>query len=112
MSDDKRLPDDLDDLERRLKTLHASAGGENERESPRNHPIGTMLWVAFHVVSELVGGVVCGLAIGWGIDGFFGTRPVFIAVFLVLGCVAAVLNVVRYLQRHDEALRQKEEIKR
>ncbi|MBQ8347074.1 MAG: AtpZ/AtpI family protein [Alphaproteobacteria bacterium] len=61
-----------------------------------------MMWLAFNVVSDLIAGVICGLGIGYGLDRWLGTRPVFIAVFLILGCIAGVLNVVRFLQRYDK----------
>ncbi len=60
------------------------------------------MWLAFNVVSDLIAGVICGLGIGYGLDRWLGTRPVFIAVFLILGCIAGVLNVVRFLQRYDK----------
>lgn len=38
----------------------------------------------------LVGGLV-----GWGIDWAFGTSPIFLIVFLLLGFAAALTNMVR-----------------
>ena len=45
--------------------------------------------------AELVGGVVVGFLIGWLLDRFFGTSPWGLIVFLLLGFVAGVLNVMR-----------------
>jgi ATP synthase protein I len=45
--------------------------------------------------AELVGGVVVGVLIGWLLDRFFGTSPWGLIVFLLLGFVAGVLNVMR-----------------
>ena len=65
------------------------------------------MWLAFNVVSDLIAGVICGLGIGYGIDYWLGTRPVFIAVFLILGCIAGVFNVVYFLQQYEKKRQEK-----
>jgi ATP synthase protein I len=51
--------------------------------------------VGFRLSSELVAGVVLGAAIGWGCDHFLSTSPFGLIVFVLLGFVAGVVNVVR-----------------
>jgi ATP synthase protein I len=45
--------------------------------------------------AELVGGVVIGFILGWLLDRVLGTSPWGLIVFLLLGFVAGVLNVMR-----------------
>src|SRR5262245_17755654 len=45
--------------------------------------------------AELVGGVVVGFILGWLFDRWLGTSPWGLIVFLLLGFVAGVLNVMR-----------------
>ena len=45
--------------------------------------------------AELVGGVVIGFILGWLFDRVLGTTPWGLIVFLLLGFVAGVLNVMR-----------------
>jgi ATP synthase protein I len=45
--------------------------------------------------AELVGGVVVGFILGWLLDRGLGTSPWGMIVFLLLGFVAGVLNVMR-----------------
>jgi ATP synthase protein I len=45
--------------------------------------------------AELVGGVVIGFILGWLLDRWLGTSPLGLIVFLLLGFVAGVLNVMR-----------------
>jgi ATP synthase protein I len=45
--------------------------------------------------AELVGGVVIGFILGWLFDRVLGTSPWGLIVFLLLGFVAGVLNVMR-----------------
>ena len=49
----------------------------------------------FRLSSELVAGVLVGAAIGWALDHWLGISPWGMIVFLLLGFVAGVLNVMR-----------------
>ena len=49
----------------------------------------------FRLSSELVGGVLVGAGLGWGIDRLLGISPWGFIVFLLLGFAAGVLNVMR-----------------
>jgi ATP synthase protein I len=49
----------------------------------------------FRLSSELVGGVLVGAGLGWLIDRLLGISPWGLIVFLLLGFVAGVLNVMR-----------------
>ena len=51
--------------------------------------------LGFRFSSELVAGVVVGAGIGWGFDRLLSTSPFGLIVFLLLGFVAGVVNVVR-----------------
>ncbi len=44
---------------------------------------------------ELVAAVVVGLAIGWALDGWLKTRPLFLVLFVFLGGAAGIVNVWR-----------------
>ena len=44
---------------------------------------------------ELVSAVIVGLAIGWGLDAWLHTRPLFLIVFVFLGGVAGIFGVWR-----------------
>lgn len=46
--------------------------------------------VAWRMVVELVTGMVLGLAIGYGLDVLFGTRPLFLIIFVLLGFGAGI----------------------
>jgi ATP synthase protein I len=44
---------------------------------------------------EMVSALVVAIAIGFGLDWLFGTKPILIAVFVLLGGAAGILNVWR-----------------
>ena len=54
--------------------------------------------LAWRMVIELVVGMVLGLAIGFGLDALFGTRPIFLVVFALLGFAAGVRTMLRTAQ--------------
>ena len=47
------------------------------------------------MAAELVGAVIVGGAIGWGLDKWLGSTPWLFLLFFVLGFAAGILNVVR-----------------
>ena len=50
--------------------------------------------VAWRMVLELVTGMVLGLAIGYGLDVLFGTLPIFLVIFALLGFAAGVKTMM------------------
>ena len=51
--------------------------------------------VAWRMVIELVTGLLMGLGIGYGLDSLFGTVPVFLVLFTLLGFAAGVRTMMR-----------------
>lgn len=55
------------------------------------------LGVGLRVAVELVSALALAVAIGWGLDRWLHTAPVFMALFVLLGGAAGVLNVWRLM---------------
>jgi len=51
--------------------------------------------IGLRVGIELVSALVVAVAIGYGLDYLFGTKPILMAVFVLLGGAAGILNVWR-----------------
>ena len=51
--------------------------------------------IGFRLSSELIAGVIVGALLGWGFDRFLSTSPFGLIVFVLLGFIAGVVNVVR-----------------
>jgi len=51
--------------------------------------------MAWRMTLELVVGGMVGAAMGWGLDALFGTLPIFLVVFILLGFAAGVRTVMR-----------------
>lgn len=97
----------LNEIEARLHALKRDTPETTVPDSKDSASIGRLMWLAFNIVSDLIAGVICGFGIGYGLDKWLNTRPVFIAVFLILGCAAGVLNVVRFLRLYEERENEK-----
>jgi ATP synthase protein I len=89
-------------LSARLQRLSEGLGQARGRAGPPSEdPGGDRATAAsgyakgFRLSSELVAGVLVGAGLGWLIDRLLGISPWGFIVFLLLGFVAGVLNVMR-----------------
>ncbi len=55
--------------------------------------------LGFRALVEFVTAVVVAPLIGWQIDAWFKTAPIFLIVFLILGMLAGLVNVYRIATR-------------
>ncbi|HTA99566.1 MAG TPA: AtpZ/AtpI family protein [Bradyrhizobium sp.] len=97
-SDEAALSARLGSLDRRLSAIEDSrkigtdqSGNEQETAQAR----ASAMAVGLRLSSELVAGVLGGAALGWGIDRLLSISPWGLIVFLLLGFVAGVINVMR-----------------
>ncbi len=86
---------DLESFGQKLKKARASEESRRLWKKQLKEPPKTALGLAFRVSVELVSAVAVGLAIGWALDEWLGTRPWVMVVFIVLGFAAGVMNVYR-----------------
>ena len=54
-----------------------------------------MAQVGWRMVIELVTGLIIGAGIGYGVDWLFGTIPLFLVVFTLLGFASGVQTMLR-----------------
>jgi ATP synthase protein I len=53
---------------------------------------------AWRMVIELVAGLLIGFGMGYGLDSLFGTTPIFLVLFTLLGLAAGVKTMLRSAQ--------------
>jgi ATP synthase protein I len=75
--------------ERKFQTDQSETGSGNAQSRASAMAVGLRL------SSELVAGVVVGTILGWGFDRLLSTSPWGLIVFMLLGFVAGVMNVMR-----------------
>ncbi len=90
----KRRLHDLEGRVRDARARHAPASPEAQERA-------AAMGQALRLATELVAGVAVGGFIGWALDRWLGTQPVLMAVFLILGAAAGILNVMRSAQKRQ-----------
>lgn len=96
MSEQTPEPDDLRKLKARLEEARRRQTVRTRRPPP------TAMGIAFRFTTELVSALVVGGGIGWGLDWLFGTRPIFLVVFFMLGAAAGIRNVMHAAKEINE----------
>nr|WP_321458031.1 AtpZ/AtpI family protein [uncultured Cohaesibacter sp.] len=95
------LEDGEQKLDNRLETLDAELASIREGQATRarkqldSEKSSNGLAMAWRLGSEFVAGVLVGTAIGWLIDEWLGVRPWGMIIFLLLGFMAGMLNLLR-----------------
>ena len=84
-------------FEARLRAARSRQGMDAPpaADSPSTAKENSALGVGMRVGVELVSALAVAIAIGWGLDHWLHTLPLFLVVFLVLGGAAGVANVWR-----------------
>lgn len=87
-------------LRARLGKLSSSLDAHDDnRKIPRSQGgdtgFGNAMGLAFRGVTELIAGVVVGGGVGYLLDKWLHTKPIFLALCLVLGLAGGFWNIVR-----------------
>ena len=86
---------------------------QNSVNKPKVEDHHSGLQHAWRMVIELVSGLAIGFGLGYGLDIVFGTLPIFMIIFTLLGFVAGIrtmLSTAKEVQRdHELRLSEKNE---
>ncbi|MCC8937823.1 AtpZ/AtpI family protein [Bradyrhizobium ivorense] len=96
--DEAALSARLGSLDHRLSEIRDSRRSKTDQpgtEGGDSAARASAMALGFRLSSELIAGVAVGAAIGWGVDRWLSTSPFGFIVFMLLGFVAGVVNVVR-----------------
>lgn len=96
---EKPLPS-LDDLQRKIEEVQATTGMKSAGASADDSSgsVGSGLQVGI----ELVSGVAVGALIGYFLDRWLGTMPLFFIVCFFVGAAAGFRNLIRSTRQDDE----------
>ncbi|MBL6933163.1 MAG: AtpZ/AtpI family protein [Rhodospirillales bacterium] len=91
---DNDPPETLEDLDKRLQQArNRQAGNQTGSSLEKEEMSGYSM--AIRIGTEMVAALIVGVAIGYFLDNWLGTKPWFLVVFFFLGAGAGVLNVYR-----------------
>ena len=97
-SDEAALSARLGSLDQRLSEIRDSRKIETDpsgSEQDKAQAKASAMAMGLRLSSELVAGVLVGAGLGWGFDRLLSTSPWGLIVFLLLGFIAGVMNVMR-----------------
>ncbi len=90
--------------QQRLEKLEArlAAAKKAQEPAPRVDEHYSQAQLAWRMVIELVAGLGIGFGMGYGLDVLFGTMPIFLVLFTLLGLAAGVKTMLRSTQEVQE----------
>tara|TARA_B100000029_G_scaffold247805_2_gene244740 strand:- start:1397 stop:1726 length:330 start_codon:yes stop_codon:yes gene_type:complete len=92
---DPNRPSSTSDLHQRVKAAQdRNLSASKEKTSASSH-VGSGMGVGLRVGVDLIVGVGVGGVIGWGLDWWLGTKPYLLALFIIFGFIAGLMNVIR-----------------
>ena len=81
-------------IEKKIKVLSAKLDTGNKPKETSKEATPNMSY-AFKISAELIAGIAIGGFIGYYIDKFFITKPLFLIIFLFLGVAGSFLNIYK-----------------
>lgn len=81
----------------RLAQLAARIARMKSKDAPAPHQQEhySQAQLAWRMVIELVAGLLIGFGMGYGLDRLFGTLPIFLVLFTLLGLAAGIKTMLR-----------------
>jgi len=86
------------DQSERLAQLEAKINALKSREAPQKRHQDehySQAHMAWRMVTEMVAGLLIGFGMGYGLDSLFGTLPIFLVLFTLLGLAAGIKTMMR-----------------
>ena len=94
-----KIPNDIKDINKRIDDLK-----EKEALLRKDKPESAFIHASkagFRVGTELLSGVLVGIAIGYFLDKLLGTKPWLMILFMFFGSGAGILNVYRFVKNEE-----------
>lgn len=101
-------PNEPTDFAARLKAARERSEENSGSVPSKLQYESSSMGLGFRMSIELMVGLVVGLGIGWLLDGWLDTKPLFMIVLMLVGLGAGILNVVRASKELDRADKNKE----
>ena len=102
----EKEPPDFGSLDAKLKAAREANKGPGEASGPTQGSAG--LGYGSRLSVEIITSLLAGLGLGWVIDHFAGTQPLFMLVFILLGMGLGVYHVMLISKRQQEEDENKE----
>ncbi|NHO33196.1 AtpZ/AtpI family protein [Acetobacter fallax] len=95
------MDEDRTSFDERLRAAQSRAAGKQPEEQQPDSEDKSLVAMAARAGSEMLGGLVVGVLVGWGLDRWFHYRALFLVLFAMAGGCAGILNVWRLVKPPD-----------
>lgn len=93
----------LRDIDARIRAARGGAEGKGKDDGPGPRNV-SGIGLAFRISIEFTAAVLVGVAIGYALDRWLGTSPLFMVVFLLLGFASGAMNIYRVVKGLDSSV--------
>lgn len=105
MKSDKKN-NQTDDFDQKLRNFENKLNKPSEKNYAVTGDGSDNPWLfVFRAGIELVSAFIVGILIGYGLDYWLSTKPIFIIIFAVLGMVAGIFNIWHLVKPGDIRLK-------
>lgn len=91
------MPNDIDDLEAKIAQFKAGKSSVAQKQTDKLKEAENVN-TGIRAGAELVVTIGAGVLIGYGLDSWLGTKPIFLIIFLLAGVFAGFFNIYRITQ--------------
>ena len=84
----------LENLKKRLSKFRKKASEQKDNNATNSY--------ALIVSSEIISAVIIGTGLGYALDYYFNTKPLFIIVCLILSCVACFRSIYKLVMNKNK----------
>lgn len=95
----KNSGETLDQLKHRIDAVEENRDRQQQRNRRAGLPAEAAALIG-RIATEMVAGLAVGGFIGWMLDRFLGTTPLFMIVLFFFGAAAGMMNIWRMAQGH------------
>ena len=92
-----------EDFKTRLKIAKSKIKKQVQSDNEKR---GSFMGSAFKLGTELVAAVAVGTIFGFILDSWFGTKPLLIICFFVLGAVSGIRNVIKVAKKMQNKIKE------
>ena len=101
--DDRDPHRSLKDAKSRIDEVKRSRSDATKPREPSSHSVGIRVGI------DLLVGVAFGIGLGLLLDRWLGTKPWLMIVFMLLGTVAGIRNVIRTAELENKKVRDQQD---
>ncbi len=96
-TDNKKLSP-LDSIDKRIEKLRLKQLGKSEENSKKNE-LTSYIKIGFATLTEFFSGLIVSMLIGFGLDKYFDTMPLFLILFMCVGFIVGIRNIYKYINK-------------